>query len=95
MGVGEEQVTRCERSELLTDDCSHCRGLDPTPAVARRMHDRDIDHGHGVEAALVHDVVGGTFLALYNGKCAGCGERFKRGTLVTWGDKPGELLCCD
>jgi hypothetical protein len=71
--------------------CSHCRGLDPTPNRARQMATR---HDGGIEAALIHDTER-WFYAKYNGKCAGCGERFKQGTPVQWGDAPGELLCCD
>jgi hypothetical protein len=74
-----EAGERCERTELLTTECSHCRGLDRQPAPARRP-------GNGP---------GPWFPAAYPGRCSQCATSFDPGDRIRAAGGGGYLAeCC-
>lgn len=61
---------RCERTELLVDDCAHCRGH---KSIEEQVADERIQLGEARTR---------WFNAIYPGKCAGCGTPFDEGNLI-------------
>ena len=86
-------MERCDKTDLLKPDCSHCRGMDPSPNVARKMEARQEG---GVEGALVHEVDDDKwFIATHYGECDNCFKKIKPGDRIKWGDGyPGARVCC-
>ncbi|MEA5366061.1 hypothetical protein VA596_41495 [Amycolatopsis sp., V23-08] len=73
---------RCERTELLVDQCAHCLGhqdpaADALAAGSPRHYAVDIETPR-------------TTIARYPGRCAFCGEQIDPGDLITAVAAPGQ-----
>jgi hypothetical protein len=72
-------TARCDLTELLVEDCAHCRGNDKTieeQATAERLELRA-----RLLSGAVHSITS-WFPARYPGHCAGCGTGFGEGTAI-------------
>lgn len=72
-------TARCERTELLVDQCAHCRGNNQT---AQEQADAERSE---VRARLLARPIGSTatwFPAQYPGVCYRCGNEFERGVAI-------------
>lgn len=67
--------TVCELSELPTEMCSHCAGLDAPAAAPERP-----PAGGGRELGAM---VGGGFPARFHSVCAGCWDDIEPGDRIT------------
>lgn len=80
--------TRCERSDLIPDQCWHCRGDVLEPEFAAALAD--------IEAPdwTQRDTASPWVPAEWPGACSVCGERFGPGTLIS--RMPGQAgwQCC-
>lgn len=74
---------RCERTELLVDQCAHCRGhADPAAeALAAERLDR---HAEDPEDAI-------RIPARFAGRCPSCGEHIHPGDTIV---RRAEAWCC-
>jgi hypothetical protein len=72
-------AARCDLTDLPTDGCAHCKGLNPTPAAPRGHQSGDL---------------GPWISARYEGRCAGCGDDINPGDTIR-ADGQGGWLCHD
>lgn len=78
---------RCGITELLPNECAHCRKL-PDP-VSIELYTGDM-------AEATNPWVGKWLPAEYPGNCSTCDEPFKKGTLIrSNGGKGWEAICCE
>lgn len=74
---------RCELTELLVDQCAHCRDLADPAEEQRLMRQRLATQGW--------------IPADYPGKCGTCGDDYPPGTMIRkprWGDRRWVAECC-
>jgi hypothetical protein len=80
-------MDRCARTELLIDQCAHCRQL-------ASIEEQAAAH----RAALLHQP--GWFVAAYPGRCGHCGDPFVPGAAIRRMDSAGDATstylaeCC-
>lgn len=71
--VAQAVPQRCERTELLVDQCAHCKGQQSIEEQAS---------AEALEARARLIVTGQWFPAKYAGKCGRCGEPFPEGAAI-------------
>lgn len=72
-------MIRCDFTDLNQASCAHCQGHDAFPEVQNR---------HRLA------VTGAWLTARYDGKCAGCGDWYPRGTRIRSDGGAGWLAGC-
>lgn len=77
---------RCDLTELLVDQCAHCKGNDKT------VEEQDTAERLALRARLLSGRVGGGwFPSQYAGKCWACSDCFEVGTAIRR-TRDGELF---
>jgi hypothetical protein len=81
---------RCDKTDFYKSDCSHCRGLDPSPSEIR------LKGSTGAFDMIGPDDNEKWFEATHYGECDVCFKRIKPGDRIKWAKKsyPGARVCC-